>query len=190
MVKTDVYRASALMHCCIMGFYFRYKSSKKDDRYIYERIHLLRGRPLLDETKEFADNYSPLLGTIENLPVLSEMQETSNLIQELKDNCGMDMSELNEPKFVLYINYTNVESECRILSIGIIGYCDDFTLTSCQGITMITLCRPCFLKMENGGHMRRCGKKIFVCMWFSQITIAIGGTVVTEKKFPWKSLRR
>jgi len=102
MVKTDVYRASALMHYCIMGFYFPYKSSKKDDRYIYERIHLLHGRPLLNETMEFADNYSPLLGIIENLPVLSEMEETNNLIQALKDDCGMDVSELNEPKFVLY----------------------------------------------------------------------------------------
>jgi len=74
-LKTDVYRASALMHSCIMGFYFRFKSNKKDDQNIYERIHLLHGRPQLNETMEFADNYSPLLGIIENLPVLSDMEK-------------------------------------------------------------------------------------------------------------------
>jgi len=109
MVKADVYCTSALMHSCIMGFYFSFKSSKKDDQNIYERIHLLRGCPLLNETMEFADNYSPLLGIIENLPFLSEMEETINLFQELKDDCGMDMSELNEPKFVL----------CKLAECGI-----------------------------------------------------------------------
>ena len=101
-VKTDVCRASAQMHVWIMGFYFRYKSSKVNDRYIYERIHLLRGRPLLDQHHEFGDNTSLLLGPIENLPVLSKMEELNPLIRELEDECGMDMSELDDPKFVLY----------------------------------------------------------------------------------------
>ena len=90
------------MHFCIMGFYFRFKSNKKDDQNIYERIRLLHGRPQLNETMEFADNYSPLLGIIENLLVLSDTEEPINLFQELKDDCGIDISELNEPRFVLY----------------------------------------------------------------------------------------
>jgi len=44
--------------------------------------------------------------------------------------------------------------------------------------------------MENGGRIQRCGKKIFVCMRFSRISIAIGEMVVIVEKFLWKSLQQ